>query len=217
MREKSMKRIILRLKGWYQAREWWRTVNYNPFEVMVAIAVSQRTYYKNIIRFMKAFSERYRSPEDVVKAGMDELIASCRVIGMANRRARMLYELCRRILDIGGVNAFLELPPEEARELLLSVEGIGEKTADMILVALFDRKYLIVDANILRVMKRLKIIPADVNIYKARQILEPWVPLNQRVFLHTALVSLGQRICKPRNPNCSVCPLNTLCEYSKGA
>jgi endonuclease III-like uncharacterized protein len=65
---------------------------------------------------------------------------------------------------------FLKLPPEKAKELLLSVKGIGEKTADMILVALFGAEYFIVDSNILRVLKRLHIISEDADIYKARAI-----------------------------------------------
>jgi endonuclease III len=62
----------------------------------------------------------------------------------------------------------LRLPLDEARGLLLSIEGIGEKTADMILAALFGSKYFTVDSNILRVLRRLDVISMDADIYEAR-------------------------------------------------
>jgi len=75
----------------------------------------------------------------------------------------------------------------------------------MILVALFGEKYFIVNSNILRVLKRLKVVPQNADIYKAQEIIEPLIPKNERVFLHLALLHLGRTICKPK-PKCEVCP-----------
>ncbi|MCC6005961.1 MAG: hypothetical protein LM590_16605 [Thermofilum sp.] len=216
MEKACIEALLFRLKNWYKAREWWREVEYTPFEIMVAITVSQRTSYKQIIKFMEMFKSRYRDPRDVVKGRFDELMSMCRVVGMATRRTRTIYELSKKVLDAGGMEEFLKLPPEKARELLLSVEGIGEKTADMILVALFGAEYFIVDSNILRVLKRLNIISGDADIYKARRELEPYIRPEHRIFLHTSLLSLGQRICKAKRPLCGKCPLNEVCPYALG-
>ena len=210
-----VEKLLSKLKSWYKSGEWWRNVDYTPFEIVVAIIVSQRTYYKQVIRFMETFRARYKSPEDVCEGSTDELIAVCRVVGMAERRAATIRELSRKILSVSGMKNLLKLSPEKARELLLSVKGIGEKTADMILVALFGSKYFIVDCNILRVLRRLGIIPTNIDIYRARKELEPFIPSEHRVFLHTSLVSLGQKICRPRNPVCTACPLNKLCDYAR--
>jgi endonuclease-3 len=217
MMEKAfIETLFFRLKNWYKAREWWREVEYTPFEIMIAITASQRTFYKQIIKFMEMFKSRYKDPKDVVEGRFDELMSMCRVIGMATRRAQTIYELSKKVLDVGGMEEFLKLSPEKARELLLSVEGIGEKTADMILVALFSAKYFIVDSNILRVLKRLNIISGDADIYKARRELEPYIRPEHRIFLHTSLVSLGQRICKAKRPLCCKCPLNEVCPHATG-
>jgi endonuclease-3 len=86
----------------------------------------------------------------------------------------------------------------------------------MILVALFGAEYFIVDSNILRVLKRLHIISGDADIYKARRELEPYIQPEHRIFLHTSLLSLGQRICKAKRPLCGKCPLNEVCSYALG-
>jgi endonuclease III len=215
MKKTFMEHLLLRLKGWCRTREWWREVDYAPFEVMIAIAVSQRTYYKQIIKFMEMFKAKYKGPEDVIEGRVDELTAMCRTIGMATRRVRVIHELSRKVLDVGGMEEFLKLPLDEARGLLLSIEGIGEKTADMILVALFGGKYFIVDGNILRVLRRLNIISMDADIYEARRELEPYIEPDHRVFLHAALVSLGQRVCKVKHPLCDKCPLNRVCLHAR--
>ena len=207
--------VIESLKGWYKASEWWRYVDYSPFQLMIAISMSQRTFYKQVAKFMEIFRFKYKTPEDIIKASPFELQELCKLIGMARRRALLIQQLAKIISDIGGMDSFLKLPPEKARKMLINVKGIGEKTADMILVALFNEKYFIVDSNILRVLKRLGLVPIDSNIYKAREIVEPLIPLKHRVFLHTALVSLGQRICKPSKPSCRICPLHELCPYYK--
>jgi endonuclease-3 len=109
----------------------------------------------------------------------------------------------------------LRLPLDEARGLLPSIEGIGEKTADMILAALFGGKYFIVDSNILRVLRRLDVISMDADIYEARRELEPYIQPDRRIFLHVALVSLGQRVCRAKHPFCDKCPLNGVCLHAR--
>jgi len=78
----------------------------------------------------------------------------------------------------------------------------------MILAALFSGKYFIVDSNILRMLRRLNVISMDADIYEARREPKPYIRSDRRIFLHVALVSLGQRVCRVKNPICDKRPLN---------
>jgi len=119
--------IIESLKGWYKASEWWRCIDYSPFQLMIAISLSQRTSYKQLAKFMEIFRLKYKTPEDIIKASPSELQELCKPIGMARRRALLIQQLAKIISDVGGMDSFLKLPPEEARRMLLNVKGIGEK------------------------------------------------------------------------------------------
>ena len=205
--------IIRRLKKWYKPQEWWKNVDYSPWEIMIAIAFSSRTSYKQVIKCMEKLRRVFRTPEDIMNMPNERLAHSIRMVGFVRRRVIMLKKLAKMIISVGGISNFLNLDTRTARKLLLSVPWIGPKTADMILVALFGEKYFIVDSNILRVLKRLKVVPQNANIYKAREIIESLIPKNERVFLHLALLHLGRTICKPK-PKCEVCPLKNICKFS---
>jgi endonuclease-3 len=160
---------------------------------------------------------RFPSLEAIAGASLDELREALRPFGLHGLRARMLRELAARILSLGGLRAFLKLGPREAREILLSVPGIGEKTADIILAALFGEDVFVVDTHILRIARRLELVSPGTSIYEARRLIEPLIPRGKRLRLHLALIKLGREICRPRKPRCNECPLREICSYAASA
>jgi len=207
--------IVEKLGG--KAPEPWWLRERDPYRVLVGLLLGNRTSYRIVRRYLPGFLERFPSLEAIAEASPDELREALRPFGLHGLRARMLRELAARILSLGGLEAFLQLSPGEAREVLLSVPGVGEKTADIILAALFGEDVFVVDTHILRVAKRLGLVPPGADIYAARRLLEPLIPRGKRLRLHLALIKLGRETCRPRRPRCSECPLREICSYSVNA
>lgn len=215
---KKLRKTVELLHSWKAPKPWWTTVDYNEYQIMLAIVLSNRTSYKQVRMFLEKFTRRCPDFDCIASKTLEELEAELKPLGMAKLRARLLKNLADIVRRVGGVRAFLRLHPERARRLLLQVTGIGPKTADMILVALFNQRYFIVDAHILRIMKRLGVLGPEVDdLYEARALLEPYIPEPVRTEVHTKLVILGQTICKPSNPKCTKCILREVCSFDSSS
>lgn len=114
----------------------------------------------------------------------------------------------------GDLSQVLALPLEEARETLMSINGIGPKTADVVLSFAGKKTVIPVDTNIFRVTDRIGLAKGR-NYERTRRALEEDVPPEKMQEIHLLLIQLGREICKPRKPKCSVCPINDFCDYAK--
>ena len=103
------------------------------------------------------------------------------------------------------------MPLPAAREVLTSFPGVGVKTANILLLFSFGLPAFPVDTHILRVTKRLGLVPAAATLAKAALLLEPHVETGDHGPLHLNLIRLGREVCKPRNPLCAGCPLLPVC------
>jgi endonuclease III len=107
------------------------------------------------------------------------------------------------------------MPLPEAREYLTSFPGIGVKTANVLLLFSFGMPAFPVDTHILRVTKRLGLVPANADLGKAALSLEPHVAKRDHGPLHLNLIRLGRELCRPRAPLCPPCPLLPVCPEGK--
>lgn len=213
-KREKIKEVLQRLKERFKIKKWWEHVEYTPFEIMVAIILSQRCYYKIVINAMKDFKTHFKTPKDVVQ-NRDLLEDIVRKTGYRQNKINAISGLSRVILEIGSVETFLNSDPTIIRQKLISIKGIGEKTADVMLMALFKQQVFPVDVHILRIFKRLGIVSIQDDIYIAKNKVEKFIPTNDRAYFHAALVSYGQTICRANNPQCNVCILRDLCDYLK--
>jgi len=108
----------------------------------------------------------------------------------------------------------IKLPLLKARQTLLSLDGVGPKTADILLNFMGGRAIMSIDTNIFRVINRLNFVKGR-TYEKTRLILEKLIPSEKLKDMHLLLIEFGKIICKPRNPLCSTCPLDTICTYPK--
>jgi endonuclease-3 len=106
-----------------------------------------------------------------------------------------------------------DLPPLEARAWLTAIDGVGVKTASVVLLFSFGMPLMPVDRHVERVSKRIGLLPAkvDANAAHARflALLEP----EQCYPMHVGLITHGRRICHARLPACDVCPIAPRCRY----
>jgi endonuclease-3 len=112
----------------------------------------------------------------------------------------------------GELNFIYVLPLKEAREKLLSLPGVGPKTADILLLFCAGKPVLPVDTHVSRVSKRLGLVPLNEKKYDSiRTRLEEIYSPENYFAVHMLFIALGRKFCKSLKPLCGQCPLNKLC------
>jgi len=186
----------------------------SPLQNLVLTILSQNTTDANRDRAYESLRKRFPTGPALAAAKPEELEEAIRVGGLAKAKARsILGALARMKKERGGYSLdFLRsMPLADARAYLTSFPGIGVKTANILLLFSFGFPAFPVDTHILRVTKRLGLVPESASLAKAALSLEPHVPENGHGPLHLNLIRLGREVCRPRTPLCSACPLLPVC------
>ncbi|RLI92268.1 MAG: hypothetical protein DRO95_02720 [Candidatus Altiarchaeales archaeon] len=211
----KLQKIMEILSKKYEINEWWE--RYTPFETLVGIILSQRTYWKNVKTATERFGERFNGVEDVAKASVKEIEKAIKPAGLYKVRARRIKNIAKDLVEKydGNLNKILNLPYDEAKKKLTSIKGIGPKTADVFLMAVRGEQVLPIDVHIFRIMKRLGIADERDDYESLRAKLESEISPEQRTKVHLILIEFGRRVCVARNPKCEGCPIKRYCEVGK--
>jgi len=211
----KLQKIVQILSEKYEINEWWK--RYTPFETLVSIILSQRTYWKNVRTATERFAERFNGIEDVAKANVKEIEKVIKPAGLYKVRARRIKNIARDLIEKydGKLDKILTLPYNEAKKKLITIKGIGPKTADVFLMAIKGEQVLPIDVHIFRIMKRLGIADERDSYENLKAILEAEIPPVQRMKAHLILIEFGRRICRSRNPKCEECPIKRYCKVGK--
>jgi len=184
--------------------------------LLVKTVLSQNTNDLNRDRAYESLRSRFPEWEDLLKAGTAEIEKAIRVGGLAHQKAVRIKQILRRLKSEKGsveLDFLCKMPEEKAREYLLSFNGIGLKTASILLLFGCARSAFPVDTHIFRVSTRLGLVPKRASVSQAHRVLGEMVPREMAYELHINLIELGREICKARKPNCPECPLNKRCFY----
>lgn len=211
----KLQKIVKILSEKYEINEWWE--RYTPFETLVSVILSQRTYWKNVRTATQRFSERFNGIEDVAKANVKEIEDVIKPAGLYKVRARRIKNIAEDLVEKyhGNLNKILNLPYDEAKKKLTSIKGIGPKTADVFLMAVKGEQVLPIDVHIFRIMKRLGMADEKDNYESLKAKLETEILPAQRTKTHLILIEFGRRICRSQNPKCEECPIKRYCEVGK--
>jgi len=186
---------------------------HDPVETLVQTILSQNTNDGNRDRAYSSLIDRFGTLEAVAQADEEEVADAIRIGGLQHGKARSIKEGLRRIIEERGELdlAFLSaLDTEEALNWLLTLPGVGNKTAGIVLLFSFDKPYFPVDTHIRRVLSRIGLIEKGEDPHRAMNAVLPKDPgLIRRLHLH--LIRLGRTVCRPRRPDCPACPLAPGC------
>ena len=204
-------RIQTQLLTWYEieARDlpWRRTRD--PYAVLVSEIMLQQTRVDTVIKYYSRFLELFPNAEALATATVDEVLKAWEGLGYY-RRAQNLHKTACILVDRHGGTL-----PDSVRELQ-ALPGIGAYTAGAIASIAFGKDEAVLDGNIIRVISRLFCIAGDVGRAATRQeILEAvgsLIPSGQASAFNQALMDLGARVCLPRKPHCSECPVAAFCD-----
>ncbi len=191
----------------------------DPVGTLVSTILSQNTSDINTERAYASLRDRFPTWDAVVAANTDEVIDAIRSGGLANRKAPRIQEALDEIRDRYGdfsLDQLATMPLEEAKQELLSIDGVGPKTAACVLLFALGRPALPVDTHVYRVSRRLGLIDETTNLTRAHATLEALMEGDaERTYrFHVEMISHGRTLCTARNPKCHICPLRSYCEYA---
>lgn len=190
----------------------------NVFEMLVFTVLSQNTNDKNTIRSIKRLKEKIGvTPENISNARLRELKKAIKSSGLYNVKARILKKLARTVVENygGSIEKVLEKPLEEARRELMSLPGVGPKTADVLLLFAGGRHVFPIDTHVFRVSRRLGLIGLKDGYEKAREKLMRLFPTGSYLKAHLLFIEHGRKVCKARRPLCINCPLLGYCPFGQ--
>ncbi len=194
----------------------WR----NPLpaiDELVSTILSQNTNDVNRDKAFDALRGRFPTWEAARDAEPAEVVKSVRVAGLANQKGPRIQQVLREItrergnLDLSFLN---DLPLEEARAWLMKFNGVGPKTAAIVLCFSLNRPAFPVDTHVYRVTGRLGLRPEKMSVEDAHPHMESLLPPETYYAAHLNIIRLGREVCQARKPNCPGCPLRSLCDFA---
>jgi endonuclease-3 len=213
-RRKQYARIAELLDDTYGYPAWRPSLP--PVDELVSTILSQNTNDGNRDKAFDTLKERFPTWEGVRDAPVEDIITAIRSAGLANQKGPRIQAALRYITEAQGeisLDFLAEMEVEEAKTWLTQIDGVGPKTAAIILLFSFKRPAFPVDTHIHRVTKRLGLIGPDTNAERAHQELEAIIPPDQYFSAHLNIIRHGREICHARRPRCEECPLTAYCEY----
>ena len=203
--------IQTRLLDWYavEARDLpWRNTR-DPYAILVSEIMLQQTRVETVLRYYDRFVRQFPTFDALAEAPIDDVLKAWEGLGYY-RRAHNLHRAATAVVaDHRG-----QLPKSAAE--LRALPGIGPYTAGAVASIAFDLDEPVLDGNVIRVLSRLFRVEGDTSkaatkrrlLNLATQLLPP----DRASAFNQALMDLGARICLPRSPRCSDCPLQAQCD-----
>lgn len=195
-------------------QHWWPART--RFEIVVGALLMAQTSWARVEESIRNLRRAgLLRLEDLAAADLPRLRRLVRPAGLHRAKPRRLREACRRIRAAGGLDAFLAGDPGAARRRLLRLEGVGEESADSILLYVASRPVFVVDAYTRRLGERLGWFRGGTYAEVQRWFRER-LPADARLFneFHALIVAHGKRHCRPR-PRCPGCPLLDSCPHGQ--
>ncbi|MFD2168778.1 endonuclease III [Tumebacillus lipolyticus] len=182
----------------------------NPFELLIAVILSAQCTDKLVNEVTPGLFEKYPHPHDYLRLSQAEMEEQIRRIGLFRNKAKNILETCKRLVaEQKG-----QVPNDY--DYLVSLPGVGRKTANVVLSTAFGIPAIAVDTHVDRLAHRMGMTKAT-NVLQTERDLMRKLPQAEWTFVHHALILHGRRVCGARSPKCEICPLQTICDhYKKG-
>jgi endonuclease-3 len=185
---------------------------------LICTILSQNTNDSNRDRAYTALRDKFPTWEQVRDAPARQIVAAIRPAGLANQKGPRIQQVLRRINELNpgqplNIDFLAGLPVDEAKQWLMSLDGVGPKTAAIVLLFSLNRPAFPVDTHIHRVTTRLGLIPDGTTAEKAHHLLAAIVPPEWYYAFHLDVIAHGRAVCKAKRPLCEQCPLQKHCAY----
>ena len=187
-------------------------LNYStPFDLLVAVILSAQCTDRRVNLVTPDLIARYPDAQEMAQAHPDEIYNYIKSVSYPNNKAKHLVGMAQKLCsDFGG-----EVP--DTLEELVTLPGVGRKTANVILSVVWDKNAMAVDTHVFRVSRRIGLVPKRCTTpYSVEMELMKHIPQEVVPKAHHWLILHGRYVCKARTPECNRCGLTAVCkEYCK--
>jgi len=180
----------------------------DPFKILIGTILSARTRDEITTKVIKSLFSEFKSPDELSKANLKYLKKVIQKIGFYNVKAARIKEVSQILIE-----KYNGKVPSNLGDLL-TLPGVGRKTANCVLVYGFKKPAIPVDIHVHRISNRIGIVntkkPEETEMALQKSVeRKHWTRINE------TFVTYGQNICLPKNPKCKVCHLTKICKYYK--
>ena len=176
----------------------------SPFLVLISCILSLRTKDETTLPASERLFKLADTPQAMLKLSLAVIEQAVYPVGFYKTKARTIHGICRDILEKFGGTV-----PDEI-DTLLTMKGVGRKTANLVLTEGFSKPAMCVDTHVHRISNRLGYIRTK-NPEETEWALREKLPRKFWMEYNALLVTWGQNVCRPVSPICSTCPVNDLC------
>lgn len=185
----------------------------NPWDEYLYIVLSLRTHEHGLHRAYKGFKKAFPAWRDASRASVSKIAAAISSAGLADQRAKRIHSaisLIKRKLGETSLRRLRRMPQEEVEHFLLSLAGIGLKSARCIMMYSLGFSVLPVDIHVARISRRVG-LTTHANSNALHADLARIVPPQHRYAFHVCCVQHGRTVCRGHKPRCDECCLSRLC------
>ena len=180
----------------------------NPYTLLVSVVLSAQATDKSVNENTKELFKIADTPEKMLALGRERLIEFIRPIGLSNNKSKNIIALSEKLVsDFGG-----EVPRD--REKLMSLPGVGRKTANVVLNVVWNEPTMPVDTHLLRICPKIGLAEGDTPEKVERSLLAR-IPERFMLHAHHWLILHGRYVCTARKPKCDECLIGDVCKKNE--
>lgn len=208
----KLQSIYQRLFDYYGPQHWWPADE--PFEVIIGAILTQSTAWVNVEKAIHNLKQAgVLDPESITRISESELAELVRPSGYYNVKANKIKAFVDQMKGYASLENMLSPDVPQLREELLSIYGVGQETADSIILYAAEKPVFVIDAYTHRIMERLGMNPSPGDYAALQSLFMTNLPHQLELFneYHALLVQHGKHVCKKKQPLCWQCCLNDMC------
>lgn len=180
-----------------------------PYELLIAVILSAQCTDKRVNVVTKDLFKEANTPEKMLQLGEEKLKQIIFPCGFYNNKAKAILKTSKDLIERFDGNVPSDL------ETLTTLDGVGRKTANVVIANAFGGQTIAVDTHVHRASKRLGLTKDNSTPYQCEMDLLKIVPYDKRSKFHHQMILFGRNICKAIKPNCEICKLKDVCKYYK--
>ena len=179
----------------------------NPYQLLIAVILSAQCTDKRVNMTTPALLEAFPTSEALAATTPDVIFNYIKSISYPNNKAKLLVGMAKKLVaDFDGI-----VP--DTMEELLTLPGVGRKTASVVLICAFNKPAMPVDTHVFRVANRLGLTDNSKSPEESERVLMSHIPEHLLSIAHHWLILHGRYICQARKPQCDKCGLIAWCKY----
>lgn len=175
-----------------------------PWQLLIAVILSAQCTDARVNLVTVDLFQKYKSPKDFAEAELKELEKDIHSLGFYHMKAKNIISCCQDLVNKFGGNV------PDTMEELLSLAGVGRKTANVILGNIYDQPSIVVDTHVKRISIKLGFAKSE-DPEKIEYELMKVLPKEHWILWNIQIITLGRSICVARKPKCGECFLRELC------